>query len=91
VIHTDNSRDGMLHGANIAGSLGLARAGSRPPAGRLPFQVIVSGGVASLEDIRQVKAAEAEGLEGIIIGKALYTGAVELSTALQIAHSQIGL
>jgi phosphoribosylformimino-5-aminoimidazole carboxamide ribotide isomerase len=57
----------------------------------LPFQVIVSGGVASLEDIRQVKAAEAEGLEGVIIGKALYTGAVELSTALQIAHSQIGL
>ncbi len=80
VIHTDISRDGMLTGANVEASAALARAAG--------VKVIVSGGVASLEDVQRVKAAESAGLEGLIIGKALYTGAVELGEAMRIARGQ---
>jgi phosphoribosylformimino-5-aminoimidazole carboxamide ribotide isomerase len=90
VIYTDISRDGMLHGANVAGSVELAQAGRRSGSGQQPFTVIVSGGVAGLEDVRRVKAAESEGLEGVIIGKALYTGAVDLAEAMRVAHTEIG-
>ncbi len=83
IIHTDISRDGMLSGVNLQGSIDLAQAASRDKDG---FKVIVSGGVASIEDVKQVKAAEDKGLEGIILGKALYTGAVDLAEAMQVAH-----
>lgn len=89
IIYTDISRDGMLHGANVAGSVELARAARQTASGQQPFTVIVSGGVASLEDVRRVKAAESEGLEGVIIGKALYTGAVDLGEAMRVAHPEI--
>lgn len=84
IIHTDISRDGMLGGVSVEAAVELARSGqseSRPG-----FQVIVSGGVADLEDVRRVKAVESEGIEGLIIGKALYTGRVNLAEALRIAH-----
>jgi phosphoribosylformimino-5-aminoimidazole carboxamide ribotide isomerase len=90
IIYTDISRDGMLLGANIAAAVELAQAGRRPGSEQPPFKVIVSGGVASLEDIRQIKAAEAAGLEGVIIGQALYTGAVDLAEAMRIAHPERG-
>ena len=50
------------------------------------FKVIVSGGVASIDDVKRVKAQAHKGLEGLIIGKALYTGAVDLAEAMRIAH-----
>jgi len=87
IIHTDISRDGMLTGVNLAGSIALAQAGQNPQGEKPPFKVIVSGGVADLEDVKGVKAAEDKGLEGLIIGKALYTGAIELHEAMQIAHA----
>ncbi len=80
IIHTDISRDGMLNGVNLEASVALAQAG------QATFKVIVSGGVATLEDIKRVKAAEHKGLEGLIIGKALYTGAIDLAEAMRIAH-----
>jgi phosphoribosylformimino-5-aminoimidazole carboxamide ribotide isomerase len=51
--------------------------------------VIFSGGVASLEDIQQVKQMEWAGIEGVIIGRALYTGQIVLREALALAHSQV--
>jgi phosphoribosylformimino-5-aminoimidazole carboxamide ribotide isomerase len=81
VVHTDISRDGMLTGANVAASVALAQAGQ--------VQVIVSGGVAGLADIERAKAAETQGIEGVIIGKALYTGAVDLAEAMRVAHAPL--
>jgi phosphoribosylformimino-5-aminoimidazole carboxamide ribotide isomerase len=45
--------------------------------------------VASLEDVKKVKAVENEGIDGLIIGKALYTGAVDLVEAMRIAHQPV--
>lgn len=77
IIYTDISRDGMLSGVNVEATAALARACGVP--------VIASGGVASIEDIRRVKAVEADGVQGCIIGKAIYTGAVDLKEALALA------
>lgn len=77
IIYTDISRDGMLSGVNVEATAALARACGVP--------IIASGGVASLEDIRRVKAVESDGVQGCIIGKAIYTGAVDLKAALDLA------
>lgn len=77
IIYTDISRDGMLSGVNVEATAALARACGVP--------IIASGGVASLEDIRRVKSVEADGVCGCIIGKAIYTGAVDLKAALALA------
>ena len=77
IIYTDISRDGMLSGVNVEATAALARACGVP--------IIASGGVASIEDIRRVKAVEAAGVQGCIIGKAIYTGAVDLKAALALA------
>jgi phosphoribosylformimino-5-aminoimidazole carboxamide ribotide isomerase len=47
--------------------------------------VIASGGVATLDDLRRLKEVEAEGVEGVIIGQALYSGVLDLREALKIA------
>jgi phosphoribosylformimino-5-aminoimidazole carboxamide ribotide isomerase len=70
VIYTDIGRDGMLGGPDLAGAAALLATGAR---------VIVSGGVASVEDIR---GALASGLAGVIVGRALYEGRLTLSAAL---------
>ncbi|NNL65502.1 MAG: 1-(5-phosphoribosyl)-5-[(5-phosphoribosylamino)methylideneamino]imidazole-4-carboxamide isomerase [Myxococcales bacterium] len=76
IVHTDIARDGMETGPNLAATLAVARAVSIP--------VIVSGGVGSVDHVRA--AAEAgDGIAGIIVGRALYTGAVDLARALEIA------
>ena len=77
IIYTDISRDGMLSGVNVEATAALARACGVP--------IIASGGVASLDDIRRVKAVEGDGVQGCIIGKAIYTGAVDLKEALALA------
>lgn len=77
IIYTDISRDGMLSGVNVEATAALARACGVP--------IIASGGVASIEDIRRVKAVESDGVQGCIIGKAIYTGAVDLKEALALA------
>lgn len=73
LIFTDITRDGMKTGINIAASQALADSTS--------LEVIASGGVRNLEDIRQAKAA---GLAGVIIGRALYDGSVRLEEALEM-------
>jgi len=74
IIYTDIARDGTGAGVNLAETTALARAISVP--------VIASGGVGSLDDVR---AARASGVAGVIVGRALYTGAVDLTAALEIA------
>jgi phosphoribosylformimino-5-aminoimidazole carboxamide ribotide isomerase len=73
LIYTDVARDGMLQGPDVGGALRLQQHGA---------SVIVSGGVASLADLR--RAAEA-GLSGAIVGRALYEGRVDLPQALRAA------
>lgn len=76
IVYTDIARDGTGAGVNLAETTALARAISIP--------VIASGGVGSLEDVR---AARASGVAGLIVGRALYTGAVDLAAALEVACS----
>jgi phosphoribosylformimino-5-aminoimidazole carboxamide ribotide isomerase len=78
VVYTDIARDGMLTGVNVAATAALAR--------ETGLRAIASGGVASLADIEHLKAQEAAGIEGVIIGQALYTGAVSLPEALRVAN-----
>jgi phosphoribosylformimino-5-aminoimidazole carboxamide ribotide isomerase len=68
VVHTDIGRDGDLSGVNGAASIELAR--------ETGLQVIASGGVSSIEDVLRLKSAP--GIEGVIIGRALYIGAIDL-------------
>jgi phosphoribosylformimino-5-aminoimidazole carboxamide ribotide isomerase len=75
IVHTDIARDGMGTGPNLEATSDLARAISIP--------VIASGGVGSVGDVEA--AARIGGLAGIIIGRALYTGAVDLRRALSVA------
>ena len=77
IIHTDISRDGMLEGVNLAAMEAMARAVSVP--------VIASGGVTSVEDIRRLREIEPLGIEGVIAGKALYTGSLDLPEAIRVA------
>ena len=74
IVYTDISRDGMLGGPNIEGTVALARAISIP--------VIVSGGVASVDDLVEAAQHTASGIAGAIVGRALYTGAIDLVDAL---------
>jgi phosphoribosylformimino-5-aminoimidazole carboxamide ribotide isomerase len=77
VIYTDIYRDGMLSGVNVSATATLAN--------QTGLQVVASGGVASLDDIRALKEVEESGVAGVIIGKALYTGAVDLTEAVSVA------
>ena len=76
-LFTDIARDGMLEGVNIEATRRLAEAVGVP--------VIASGGVSGLEDIRALVPLEPSGIEGVIIGKALYAGALTLADALTLA------
>ena len=78
IIQTDIDRDGVLSGPNVDASATLAEAVAIP--------IIVSGGVSSLEDLRDIKAkAEAiAGLAGVISGRALYDGRIDLGEALSL-------
>jgi len=73
VIYTDISRDGMLTGPNLAGIREVVTLSFLP--------VIASGGISKREDVLVLSPLQTEGLIGIIIGKALYTGALTLREA----------
>jgi phosphoribosylformimino-5-aminoimidazole carboxamide ribotide isomerase len=77
-LFTDVSRDGTQRGVNVKATVALAEVG------RLP--VIASGGVASLDDVRALRAVEDTGIVAVIVGKALYTGAVRLADAIAAAR-----
>ncbi len=77
IIYTDIHRDGTLTGPNIEATCAVARAVGIP--------VTVSGGIASLRDIQAVAAAQADGIDEVIVGRALYAGAFTLPEALNAA------
>ncbi|WP_024537812.1 1-(5-phosphoribosyl)-5-[(5-phosphoribosylamino)methylideneamino]imidazole-4-carboxamide isomerase [Comamonas badia] len=71
VIYTDIGRDGMLTGINIEATVKLAQALSIP--------VIASGGLSGMADIEQLCAVEGEGVEGVICGRAIYSGDLDFA------------
>lgn len=75
LIYTDVSRDGLLQGPDIAGAAALQQLG---------VDVIASGGIATLDDIRAVRDA---GLAGAIVGRALYESRIDLRDALEAARA----
>jgi phosphoribosylformimino-5-aminoimidazole carboxamide ribotide isomerase len=77
IVYTDIARDGTERGPNVEETAKVARAAQIP--------VIASGGVGSLDHIKAVAARAPDGIEGVIVGKALYTGAVKLEDALSVA------
>lgn len=77
LLFTDVGRDGMLKGCNIEATVDLARATEIP--------VIASGGVAGIADIRILSLHIEDGIEGVITGRALYDGRLDLATALALA------
>jgi phosphoribosylformimino-5-aminoimidazole carboxamide ribotide isomerase len=79
VVYTDISRDGMLGGVNVSATATLAI--------QTGLQVIASGGVASIDDIYALRQVEETGIAGVVIGKALYTGAIQLEQAIHAASS----
>ena len=78
LLFTDVGRDGMLKGCNVPATTALARA--------VPIPVIASGGVAGLDDIKQLVDHVADGIEGVITGRALYDGRLDLREALAAAR-----
>ena len=79
IIYTDISRDGTQQGVNVDATRAVAEAVGIP--------VIASGGVGSLADITALLPCEAVGVDAVIIGRALYTGAVHLRDAIALARS----
>jgi phosphoribosylformimino-5-aminoimidazole carboxamide ribotide isomerase len=81
IIYTDIGRDGMLSGINIPATVKLAQALSIP--------VIASGGLSNMQDIEQLCDVEDEGVEGVICGRAIYTGDLDFEAA-QIRADELG-
>ena len=77
IIYTDISRDGMKSGVNIDATVALARAINIP--------VIASGGVARLDDIRNLCSVANEGITGAVIGRALYDGGLDFVEAQRLS------
>ncbi len=77
LLFTDVGRDGMLKGCNVEATVDLARAVDIP--------VIASGGVAGIADIRILAIHAKDGVEGVITGRALYDGRLDLAAAIAVA------
>jgi phosphoribosylformimino-5-aminoimidazole carboxamide ribotide isomerase len=82
VIYTDIGRDGMLTGINIEATVKLAQA--------LTIPVIASGGLSNIQDIEALCAVEGEGIEGVICGRAIYTGDLDFAAGQQRADELSG-
>jgi len=80
IIYTDIARDGMMQGPNIEATKILAESISIP--------VIASGGLSTLDDIRRLMAIEASGVTGVITGKAIYSGAIDLREAVALTKQK---
>lgn len=76
IIYTDINRDGAMGGVNMETTVDLAYALTTP--------LIASGGVASIADLEALKAQEAAGISGVIVGRALYDGRIDVAKALKL-------
>ncbi|MBT3267216.1 1-(5-phosphoribosyl)-5-[(5-phosphoribosylamino)methylideneamino]imidazole-4-carboxamide isomerase [Candidatus Poribacteria bacterium] len=79
IVYTDIGRDGMHTGPNVAATMDLAESVDAP--------VIASGGVSDLADVQAVAVEAGSGIEGLIIGSALYRGTVDLEDAIAVGRS----
>lgn len=75
IVYTDISRDGMMQGVNVEATENLAKAISIP--------VIASGGVTNIDDIKNINQVKQSGIEGVIIGRAIYEGTLTLLEATE--------
>ena len=82
IIYTDIGRDGMLTGINVEATVKLAQA--------LTIPVIASGGLSSMDDIEALCAVEDEGIEGVICGRAIYSGDLDFAAAQERADELNG-
>lgn len=82
IIYTDIGRDGMLSGINIDATVKLAQSV------RIP--IIASGGLASIKDIENLCAVQDEGIEGVICGRAIYTGDLDFAAGQKLADKLSG-
>jgi phosphoribosylformimino-5-aminoimidazole carboxamide ribotide isomerase len=82
IIYTDIGRDGMLSGINVEATVRLAQA--------LTIPVIASGGLSSMADIDALCAVEDEGIEGVICGRAIYSGDLDFAAAQRHADELNG-
>ncbi|MBN2567795.1 MAG: 1-(5-phosphoribosyl)-5-[(5-phosphoribosylamino)methylideneamino]imidazole-4-carboxamide isomerase [Deltaproteobacteria bacterium] len=80
IVFTDISRDGMEMGINVESTKELAESVDIP--------IIASGGVAGMKDIDMLLAVESSGIKGVIVGKALYSGAIMLEEAIKRASGK---
>ena len=80
IIYTDIARDGMMQGPNIEATKNLAES--------INIQVIASGGLSTLDDIRRLIEIEASGVTGVITGKAIYSGAIDLREAVALTKAK---
>jgi len=83
VVYTDIGRDGMLSGVNVDATVKLAQALSIP--------VFASGGLSSMTDIEALCAVEGEGIDGVICGRAIYTGDLDFAAAQAHADELNGM
>ncbi|MFM7460398.1 MAG: 1-(5-phosphoribosyl)-5-[(5-phosphoribosylamino)methylideneamino]imidazole-4-carboxamide isomerase [Burkholderiales bacterium] len=77
VLYTDIGRDGMMTGVNVDATVKLAQA--------LTVPVIASGGLNGLDDVKRLKAVEAEGVMGVVAGRAIYEGTLDFKAAMAVA------
>jgi 1-(5-phosphoribosyl)-5-[(5-phosphoribosylamino)methylideneamino] imidazole-4-carboxamide isomerase/N-(5'phosphoribosyl)anthranilate isomerase len=82
-VVTDVNKDGTLRGPNLDLLRQVCRATNRP--------VIASGGVSKLQDLKELRALTEIGVEGAIVGKALYAGAFTLQEAIEVAYASEGM
>lgn len=80
IIYTDISRDGTLEGVNVEATAELARESG--------IKVVASGGVKSLDHIKALLPYEKDGIEGVIVGKSIYMGTLDLTEAIQVAKGE---
>lgn len=80
IIYTDISRDGTLSGVNVEATAKLARESG--------VAIVASGGVKSIADIKALKPYENDGIEGVIVGKSIYMGTLDLAEAIEIAAKE---
>ena len=73
-LFTDIAKDGAMQGANVTGTIQMQK--------ETGLQIIASGGISTMEDLRALKQSD---VYGAVLGKALYTGAIDLKEALALA------
>ncbi len=81
IVFTDVSRDGMMQGLNVESTVELAAA--------IHIPVIASGGVTNIDDIKRLCKTDEEGIVGVIVGRALYEGTIDLTEAQGIASKHM--